>query len=43
MTRVLIALIVLIVLVALLAAQRPASDWTQWRGAESRRRCPGAL
>ena len=32
MTRVSIALIALILLVAPLSAQRPTSDWTQWRG-----------
>jgi len=32
MTRVSTALIALIFLVAPLSAQRPASDWTQWRG-----------
>lgn len=32
MTRVSVALIALIVLAVPLSAQRPASDWTQWRG-----------
>ena len=34
MTRVPIALIALILLVAPLSAQRPTSDWTQWRGVD---------